>query len=163
MAKMTPEQFLQGLHQRGISIDLVDVEPEPRFCLSVPESARITERIREYIRRHRQAIAALFGLPYCHQCWRPVDEMDESSWRVSEAGDLYCLACWQSITAPASDPPVPAPAPAPDGGAAFLARVAGLVDAAGAWPDGYSLRLVDRAFCERIHALPDEPPAPAAW
>ena len=49
-----------------------------------------------------------------------------------------------------------------DAGAAFLDQVKTLVDDAGAWPEGYSLRLVEKEFAARIHALPDLAITPSA-
>jgi hypothetical protein len=115
MPTTTPEQFIQGLRQRGVRVTLETTEPEATFRLTGPREA-ITIRIREYIRRHREELAALFGQARCVECYRLVDEHDESAWHITDEGDLYCIECWQQLTKPAPDPQ--------DGGAAaFLALV----------------------------------------
>ena len=93
---ISPEQFVQGLRRRGVRIDLETEEPEPRFRLTGPKEL-ITERIREYIRRHRVEICTLFGQSRCYECWSLVDEYDEGTWYVTNAGELYCILCWQEI------------------------------------------------------------------
>jgi len=103
---ITAEQFVQGLRQRGIRLELETDEPEPRFRLS--PKRLITERIREYIRRNRAEIHALFGQVRCFECWGLVDEHNEEDWRIPEtgeyAGNLYCIQCWQELTKPAPEP-----------------------------------------------------------
>lgn len=99
----TPEQFVQGLRRRGIHFDLVTEEPEPRFRLTGPREL-ITDRIREYIRRNRVELSALFAQARCCDCWHLVDEHDESTWHLTDEGELYCIECWQELTKPPPEP-----------------------------------------------------------
>src|SRR5258708_20163062 len=99
---ITPEQFVQGLRRRGIRIDLEAEEPEPRFRLSGPKE-QITERIREYIRRNRTGIYALFGQARCNECFCLLDEHDDNTYHLTGEGELYCIGCWLQLTKPPPD------------------------------------------------------------
>lgn len=119
----------------------------------------------------------------CEQCGDQVRD-EEDAFVVDSEGCLFCTSCW-SKREQDQDQPVNCVPCVPsvfntentgvgqglqleqpstgdqverqDGSAAFLDQVRAIVDGAGAWPDGYTLRLVDDSFVEQIHARALQP------
>lgn len=101
---------------------------------------------------------------YCKACWRAqghTPAQDEACVLCGDFADVvnederfYCQSCYSRLQLE-QDATGDQVEQQEDAGAAFLDQVRTLVDNAGAWPGGYSLRLVDRAFVEQIRALPD--------
>lgn len=107
---MQPSDFLQQLARRGLSLQISDVEGQTKLRL-LGDMTRVTDRIRLYISNNRQGLIdhllranrdtseqryvpcylSEYGL-----CSNLVIEQDDSTWRMSPDGLVFCLECWQS-------------------------------------------------------------------
>lgn len=100
---MQPTAFLQQLAARGLSLQVAHVDDEIKLRLS-GKTERVTDRIRQYISANRQSLIDCLGqLRYvpCHLveyglCSNQVIEQDESTWRMSPGGLIFCVRCWES-------------------------------------------------------------------
>lgn len=111
---MTPETFLQRLRDRDLWLG---ISPETGKLAIYGDPARLTDGICEYIQHNREQLLAILqgqsevavpdpiaidDMPSeprtltCYACPNQVIEHDESTWRMSPDGTLFCLPCWDA-------------------------------------------------------------------
>lgn len=108
----TIETFLTGLKDCGLLLETRVINGDTRLVLSGDQE--VIDRksgIRKYIKEHREELITSLAVTHdqaevirylpCHLstyglCSNQVIEQDETTWRMSADGLVFCLDCWQA-------------------------------------------------------------------